>query len=243
MGAIDPPARILVVEDDPDIRSLVARYLSANGLRVTTSENASQADRALADANINLVVLDLNLPGEDGLSLCRRLRGGGSRVPIVMLTARTEEIDRIIGLEMGADDYLAKPFSPRELLARIKAVLRRTDPELGDDNPRSRGFLFEGWKIDLGLRAVFEPQGARVALTTAEFELLRALCEHPGRVLSRDQLLDLTQGKIAPSQGRSVDILVSRLRHKIEQDPKDPKIIKTVRSGGYFFTASVERVQ
>ena len=243
IASADIPPHVLVVEDDPEIRVLVGKYLTDNDFRVTTAENASGMDRALADAKIDLIVLDLNLPSEDGLSICKRLRGADSPIPIVMLTARSEEIDRIIGLEMGADDYLAKPFSPRELLARIRAVLRRTDPERGDEGPGARGFLFEGWKIDLSLREVFEPQGAKVTLTTAEFELLRVFCERSGRVLSREQLLDLTQGRTGLSQGRSVDILVSRLRRKVEQDPNEPRIIKTIRLFGYFFAPPVERIQ
>jgi two-component system OmpR family response regulator len=180
------------------------------------------------------------LPGEDGLSLCRRLRTT-SQVPIIMLTAKGDDVDRILGLEMGADDYLAKPFNPRELLARIRAVLRRANNMRADPAINgSRVLVFSGWRIDQMLRELASPAGARVVLTDAEFGLLRAFCERPGRILSREQLVDLTQGRSLGAFDRSVDILVSRLRRKIEADPHQPSIIKTVRSGGYLFTSTVE---
>ncbi len=231
---------ILVVEDDRDISALVARYLRANDCRVTIAANGRELDRLLDGGKADLIVLDLMLPGEDGLSLCKRLRVQ-SQVPIIMLTAKSDEVDRILGLEMGADDYLAKPFNPRELLARIRAVLRRstvtaTDPAASG----TRALSFLGWQVDRLLREVRNPQGARVALTDAEFGLLQAFCDRPQRVLSRDQLLELTQGRSAAAFERSIDILVSRLRRKIESDPQEPSIIKTVRSGGYLFTPSVE---
>src|SRR3954451_11051000 len=190
---------------------------------------------------IDLIVLDLMLPGEDGLSLCRRLRAT-STIPIVMLTAKSEEIDRIIGLEMGADDYLPKPFNPRELLARIRSVLRRRRAEPASAaGPAGQVLSFAGWQAHLTLRELVNPAGAKVALTGAEFDLLHAFCERSGRVLSRDQLLDLTQGRVVGPFERSIDVLVSRLRHKIERDPREPEFIKTIRSSGYVFTPSVER--
>ena len=230
---------ILIVEDDREISALVARYLAQNDMRCAAAADGRQMDRLLRAGRIDLIVLDLNLPGEDGLAICRRLRQS-SAVPIIMLTARNEDVDRIIGLEMGADDYLAKPFNPRELLARIRAVLRRRD------NPHAaaeevRAFTFLGWTLDAAARKLSNPEGVRIAVTGAEFELLRALCEHAGRVLSRDALLDLTQGRAAAPFERSVDVLISRLRQKIERDPRDPDIIRTIRSSGYLFTPAVER--
>ena len=231
---------ILVVEDDREISALVARYLRANECRVTLTGSGRQVDQLLDGSRIDLIVLDLMLPGEDGLSLCKRLRTH-SQVPIIMLTAKGDEIDRILGLEMGADDYLAKPFNPRELLARIRAVLRRSAiTALSPVATAARVLTFLGWRIDRMLRELRNPAGARIALTDAEFGLLQVFCERPGRVLSRDQLLDLTQGRSAGVFERSIDILVSRLRRKIENDPHDPSIIKTVRSGGYLFTPVVE---
>ncbi|MGU3536285.1 response regulator [Methylobacterium sp. A54F] len=234
-----PTPHILLVEDDREISTLVARYLRANECRVTLAGDGREMDRALADARVDLIVLDLMLPGEDGLSLCRRLRQS-SAIPILMLTAKAEEIDRIVGLELGADDYLAKPFNPRELLARIRAVLRRSGAESPDEDG-SRRLHFVGWTLDIGLRQVLSPEGARIAITGAEFDLLHALCLRPGRVLSRDQLLDLTQGRAAGPFERSIDVLVSRIRQKIERDSRNPEIIRTIRSGGYLFTPDVTR--
>jgi two-component system, OmpR family, response regulator len=232
---------ILVVEDDREISALVAKYLRANECRVSVAGDGREMDRVLAESRIDLIVLDLMLPGEDGLSLCRRLRAASS-VPIVMLTAKSEEIDRIVGLEMGADDYLPKPFNPRELLARIRAVLRRrTSEPVSVSGPARQTVFFAGWQVNLTLRELLSPAGAKVAITGAEFHLLHAFCERPGRVLSRDQLLDLTQGRIAGPYERSIDVLVSRLRQKIERDPREPEFIKTIRSGGYVFTPQVER--
>jgi two-component system, OmpR family, response regulator len=239
-GMASPP-HILVVEDDREISALVAKYLRANECRVSVAGDGREMDRVLAESRIDLIVLDLMLPGEDGLSLCRRLRAA-SAVPIVMLTAKSEEIDRIIGLEMGADDYLPEPFNPRELLARIRAVLRRrmTEP-VSTSGPAGQTIAFAGWQVNLALRELLSPEGAKVAVTGAEFDLLHAFCERPGRVLSRDQLLDLTQGRVAGPYERSIDVRVSRLRQKIEQDPREPEFIKTIRSGGYLFTPQVER--
>jgi two-component system, OmpR family, response regulator len=229
---------ILFVEDDAEISRLVSRYLRANDFRVSAMPDGRKVDRALEDNRFDLILLDLMLPGEDGLSLCRRLRSQSS-VPIIMLTAKGDELDRIVGLEMGADDYLPKPFNPRELLARIRAVLRRTNAAAPVVS-RARHLSFSGWRIDCLIRELKDPNGTRITLTGAEFGLLQVLCERSGRVLSRDQLLDLTQTRSAGSLGRSIDVLISRLRHKIEREPHDPEIIKTVRSGGYLFAATVD---
>nr|WP_279597633.1 response regulator [Methylobacterium sp. J-067] len=239
--AMTAPAtpHILVVEDDREISALVARYLRGNDCRVTLAGDGREMERALAEARIDLIVLDLMLPGEDGFSLCRRLRET-SQIPILMLTAKSEEVDRILGLELGADDYLAKPFNPRELLARIRAILRRVSAEAPEPDERKR-LHFAGWTLDVSLRQLLSPEGARVSITGAEFDLLHALCLRPGRVLSRDQLLDLTQGRAAGPFERSIDVLVSRIRQKIEIDTRNPEYIRTIRSGGYLFTPEVTR--
>jgi two-component system, OmpR family, response regulator len=231
---------ILVIEDDPELSKLVARYLRANGFRVTTAPDGRDFDRLLTDHRFDLVVLDIMLPGEDGLSLCRRARAMSS-VPLVIVSAKGDELDRIVGLEIGADDYLAKPFNPRELLARVKAVLRRTQ----DLNPLAQGaprrqFRFLGWTLDVVHRTLTDASGARVAITSAEFDLLLVFCERPGRVLSREQIVDLTQGRAFSPFERSVDILVSRLRAKIKTGPDVPTPIVTVRASGYQFTPDVE---
>jgi two-component system OmpR family response regulator len=230
---------ILVVDDDREIRDLVAKFLTRHGCRVTAVADGKEMRRALADRRIDLVVLDLMLPGEDGLSLCRRLRAE-SDLPVIMLTAMREDIDRIIGLELGADDYLPKPFNPRELLARIRAVLRRT----GAVTPRGEAnasLRFAGWRLEPGGRRLVAPDGREAELTGGEFDLLLAFAERPGRVLSRDQLLDLTHRRETAPFDRSIDSQVSRLRRKIEPNPSRPALIKTVRSGGYVFTPVVER--
>ena len=229
---------ILIVDDDREIRDLLARFLRKHGFRVETAADGKAMFRTLSAGRFDLVVLDLMLPGEDGLSLCRRVRAD-SDLPIVMLTAIGEDTDRIVGLEMGADDYLAKPFNPRELLARIRAVLRRAPEMRRRDADPSRTFEFQGWALDAGARSLHAPDGALVDLTGGEFDLLLALVEHPGRVLNRDQLLDLTRGREAGPFDRSVDVQVSRLRRKIEEDPKQPALIKTVRGGGYVFAGAV----
>jgi two-component system OmpR family response regulator len=234
---------ILVVEDDRETRALIAKYLRTNACNVTTANDGREMVRAMTDHRVDLLILDVMLPGEDGLSLCRKVRAE-SQMPIIMLTARGEDIDRILGLEMGADDYLAKPFNPRELLARINAVLRRqaaAQSTVGANNGATV-LTFLGWRIDLRLRELRNPAGARVAMTSAEFDLLQTFCERPGRVLSRDSLLDLTQGRNAGAFERSIDVLVSRIRRKIEPDPQDATMIKTVRSGGYMFTPTVDAV-
>lgn len=231
---------ILVVEDDRETRALIAKYLRTNSCNVSTAANGREMDKLMADQRVDLLILDVMLPGEDGLSLCRKVRAQ-SQLPIIMLTARGEDVDRILGLEMGADDYLAKPFNPRELLARIMAVLRRQASAItASASEGAVALTFLGFRIDFRLRELRSPEGARVAMTSAEFDLLRAFCERPGRVLSRDNLLDLTQGRNAGSFERSIDVLVSRIRRKIESDPQNATIIKTVRSGGYLFTPNVE---
>jgi two-component system, OmpR family, response regulator len=233
---------ILVVDDDREIRDLVARYLSGHGLRVRTAAEGRQMARELADWSFDLVILDLMLPGEDGLSLCRRLRVE-TEIPVIMLTAMGEDTDRIIGLEMGADDYIAKPFNPRELLARIKAVLRRTGKAasgLTPDQKAGSKHVFAGWQIDFKTRELFSPDNILIPLSSGEYDLLVAFVTHPQRVLSRDQLLDLARGREAQPFDRAMDVQVSRLRRKIEKDASAPILIKTVRSGGYMFTPDVE---
>lgn len=228
-------ARIVVVEDDPEIRTLLRDYLSRNGCRVDVADGGATFDRLLAQyGEPDLIVLDVMLPGEDGFSICRRLRAT-SRVPVIMLTARGEDIDRIVGLEMGADDYLPKPFNPRELLARIRAVLRRRDEP--PDQPRRRlsvGALI----VDIDARTVSDSAGANIDLTSAEFELLVCFITRPGRVLSRDQLMDWTRGRRADAFDRTIDVQVSRLRKKIEGCGSP--LIKTVRSAGYILAVPVE---
>ncbi|MBR0870797.1 response regulator [Bradyrhizobium tropiciagri] len=229
---------ILIVEDDQETRHLVARYLSENGLAVGAVPNGREMDRHLAQHRVDLVVLDLMLPGEDGLTLCRRIRADRS-TPIIFLTAKSDEVDRILGLEMGADDYLAKPFNPRELLARINAVLRRQAASLSAAaGSTSRRMTFEGWTIDFRMRELRDPEGAQIPVTSAEFDLLQAFCERHGRILSRDSLLSLT-GRPGGSFGRSVDVLVSRLRGKLDR-MTGASMIRTVRTGGYIFTPQVE---
>lgn len=229
---------MLIVDDDVEIRDLLSRFLAQHGLRTSTAGDGRQMEQRLRDGRFDLLVLDLMLPGEDGLSLCRRLRATSS-LPIIMLTAVGEETDRIVGLEMGADDYVTKPFNPRELLARIKAVLRRASG-VGQRTPGDVGRLtFDGWRLDVGRRELHSPDGLLVPLTGGELDLLIAFAEHPRRVLSRQQLLDLTRGRLAAPFDRSIDVQVSRLRRKIETDPAAPELIKTVRSGGYLFTPRV----
>jgi two-component system, OmpR family, response regulator len=233
---------ILVVEDDRETRSLIAKYLRGNGCNVSGATDGREMARAMADHRVDLLILDVMLPGEDGLSLCRKVRAE-SQVPIIMLTARGEDVDRILGLEMGADDYLAKPFNPRELLARINAVLRRRAvAQTASATNGATAVTFLKWQINFRLRELRNPEGARVAMTSAEFDLLRTFCERPGRVLSRDNLLDLTHGRSSGSFERSIDVLVSRIRRKIETDPQEATMIKTVRSGGYMFTPTVDPI-
>jgi two-component system OmpR family response regulator len=230
---------LLIVDDDREICALLTKFMVRHGYRASSAGNGPAMMKAIEDARIDLVVLDLMLPGEDGLSLCRRIRSV-STLPIIMLTAMGEEMDRIIGLEMGADDYLAKPFNPRELLARIKAVLRRAGTARAATSPAGRVLAFHGWRLDTARRQLFSPEDMLVPLRAGEYELLLAFVDHPQRVLSRDQLLDLARGRNASAYDRSVDVQVSRLRRKIEPDAAEPRLIQTVRGGGYIFSAVVE---
>jgi len=230
---------ILVVDDHQEIRDLVARYLEQYEMRVSTARDGQEMKKRLASSAIDLVVLDLMMPGEDGLALCRHLREH-SQIPVIMLTAMAEETDRVLGLEMGADDYLTKPFFPRELLARIKAVLRRTEalpPQR--ETPVVEQLRFADWRLDVARRELVGLDEVAVPLSTAEFKLLSTFLAHPRRVLSREQLLDLTRGRQADVFDRSIDNQVSRLRRKIEQDPSNPVLIKTVWGGGYMLSVEV----
>jgi two-component system, OmpR family, response regulator len=234
---MDPSPHLLVLDDDPDVSGMVARLMRDHGFRVSLATDGRALNRAMADYKIDLVLLDLMLPGEDGLSICRRMRLS-SNVPIIMLTGLGTESDRVVGLEMGADDYLTKPFSTRELLARVRAVLRRTRTfEIPDK--QSTVMLFDHWRLNLALRQLHSPDGLLVPLTGSEFDLLATFCHHPSRVLSREKLLDLAHGRAASLFDRSIDVQVSRLRRKIEADVADPAMIITVRNGGYMFTPEV----
>lgn len=236
---MDSAPHVLFVEDDPEIRALVADFLRQSGFRVTVAQDGEEMDRIMRTDAVDLLILDIMLPKEDGLSLCRRVRGSGN-LPVIMLTARGSEIDRVVGLEIGADDYLTKPFSTHELVARIRALLRRSQYPVLEPRARRRSILtFADWRLDLVARRLHSRDGTRVPLTSGEFELLVAFCEHANRVLTRDQLLDYTHCKVPAVVDRSIDIQVSRLRRKIEKDPKDPVLIQTVRSGGYVFAAEV----
>jgi two-component system, OmpR family, response regulator len=237
---MDSEGHILVVDDDAEIRGLVAEYLSTNGYQVSTARDGTEMRSALEADRPDLVVLDVMLPGEDGLSLCRALRAN-SNLPVIMLTARREEIDRIIGIEMGADDYLGKPFNPRELLARIKGVLRRARamPESKGDAKRLR---FAGWILDCTGRHLVDAQGVIVPLSGAQYRLLAVFLKHPNRVLERDELVDQTLGREATPFDRSIDVQVSRLRQLLRDNAREPRILKTVRNGGYVLAAAVERL-
>ena len=230
---------ILVVDDHREIRDAVRQILERNGYRATTAASGSEMRRQIRNEDIDLIVLDLMLPGDDGLTLCRELRASSTRVPIIILTAKGEEIDRILGLEMGADDYVAKPFSGRELVARIKAVLRRTrnaDNSIASDRQM---FRFGTWALDTARRELELENDVLVPLSTGEYNLLLAFVRHPQRVLSREQLLDWGKGTTAEASDRSIDLQVSRLRRKIGDDARNPQVIKTVRGGGYIFTLPV----
>jgi two-component system OmpR family response regulator len=228
---------ILVVDDDTEIRTLLRDYLERNGLRATAVADGRAMRAALERGRFDLVILDLMLPGEDGLSLCRDLRAR-SNLPVIMLTARGEETDRIVGLEMGADDYLAKPFNPRELLARIKAVLRRTRTLPATDSSDIRRFRFAGWTLELARRQLLSPDGVVVALSGGEYRLLEVLLQRPNQVLSRDQLLDLTRGREALPFDRSIDVQIGRLRRRLRDE--SAVLIQTVRGEGYVLAAEVE---
>ena len=234
------PFSLLVVDDDPEIRRLLKEYLQKNQFRVEVADDGLQMFAALDRRPFDLIVLDLMMPGEDGLSLLRRLRVN-SNIPVVMLTAMGEETDRILGLEMGADDYLPKPFNPRELLARIKSVLRRVETLPGSaDHSESTQARFLGWSLDFQQRHLTSADGVVIPLSGGEFRLLRVFVEHSGRVLSRDQLLEFTQGRESNPFDRSVDVLVGRLRKRLMEEPKNPLILHTVRGEGYLFSADVE---
>ena len=232
---------ILIVDDHREIRELVSRSLVKEGFRASSAGDGKAMRKVLADSSIDLIILDLMLPGEDGLAICRALRAE-SDIPIIMLTAKGDEIDRVIGLEMGADDYLPKPFGSRELISRIRAVLRRTRmPAVTDDRQKPKRYRFDRWSFDVESRDLLRDDGVVVPLSTGEYDLLLAFIERPQRTLNRDQLLDLARGRAANAFDRSVDTQVSRLRKKIESDPGDPKIIKTVWGGGYVFTPTVRQ--
>jgi two-component system OmpR family response regulator len=239
---MEPTPHVLVVDDSADIREPLARYLSKKGMRVTAASGGQEVRKLVKGNAFDLVVLDIMMPGEDGLSLCRFLQET-SDVPVILLTALVEETDRIVGLEVGADDYVTKPFSPRELLARIRAVLRRTQSPTNrrDAVPTAREFRFDRWRLDARSRELIGRDEVSVPLSTAEFRLLLVFLQRPHLVLSREQLLDLTAGRALEPFERSIDNQVSRLRKKIEVDPKKPAIIKTVWGGGYVLASDVER--
>lgn len=233
---------VLVVDDDRDIRELIAQYLEKNGMRVSVAANGREMRAVLEGGPPDIIVLDLMLPGEDGLVLCRELRASRHRsVPVLMLTARGEETDRIVGLEMGADDYLPKPFGLRELLARIKAVLRRARmlPPGMQVSESAHVLAFGDWRLDTIARHLLDAEGTVVALSGAEYRLLRVFLDHPQRVLTRDQLLSLTQGRQADAIDRSIDLLVSRVRQRLRDVAREPRYIKTLRNEGYVFSAAV----
>jgi two-component system OmpR family response regulator len=233
---------ILIVDDNREIRELLAKYLAKNGMRVSQSASAADARRALKEKAIDLIVLDIMMPGEDGLSLCRHIQETSEK-PVIFLSAMAEDTDRIVGLEIGADDYLTKPFNPRELLARIKAVTRRSntlpqaETALSDNRHAIR---FDRWVFDPERREVRGEDGTALNLSTGEFRLLSVLLRHPGVVMTRDRLLDLTRGRDSAPFDRSMDNQVSRLRKKLERDPKNPEIIKTVWGGGYVLSCRVD---
>jgi len=231
---------ILIVDDDAEIRALLGQYLQKNGYRTTVVADGRSMWSTLGRGKVDLIVLDLMLPGEDGLTLCQKLRAEGD-TPIIMLTARGEETDRIVGLEMGADDYLAKPFSPRELLARIKSVLRRyRSLPLNLRTEEARAIAFAGWRLDTVARHLLSPDGVVTSLSGAEYRLLRIFLGHAHQVLTRDQLMVLSRGRDSEPFERSIDLQVSRLRHRLGDDPANPRIIKTVRGEGYVLAVPVK---
>lgn len=235
-----PDTSILMVDDDPDIRDLVGRLLEREGYRMRLAESGRAMDAELLKGSPDLIILDLMMPGEDGLSICRRLRAS-SAVPILMLTAKSDETDRVVGLELGADDYLPKPFGPRELLARVRALLRRSGMNQAAQQPIVRRYAFDRFVIDIDARVVIV-EDEPAALTSAEFDLLTCFVLRPRRVLSRDQILDWTHGRNCDPLDRTVDILVSRLRRKLDNLSPGSGLISTVRNGGYLLTASVRQV-
>ncbi len=232
---------ILVVDDHREIRELISRALVKEGFRVTAAGDGKAMRNALADSRIDLILLDLMLPGESGLALCREVRTT-SNIPIIMVTAKGDEIDRVIGLELGADDYIPKPFGTRELVARIHAVLRRTRTDSGENRaaPKTRHFTFDRWRLDVEARELVRDDGVAIPLSTGEFDLLMVMVTRPKRVLTRETLLDLARGRSASAFDRSIDTQVSRLRKKLEADPTEPRIIQTVWGGGYLFAPEVK---
>jgi len=238
---MDSLSRIAVVEDDPEISRMMTSYMADNGFEVTAARSGRDLDRVMSAGKFDCVILDVGLPGEDGLSICRRIRGKSS-VPIIMVTGRGTDTDRIVGLELGADDYLPKPFNPRELLARVRAVMRRSTNAEPPQAQAPESLMFEGWRLDMARRQLFAPDGAPKSLTSGEFNILSIFCQNPRKVLSRDDLLELLHGRAAAVFDRSIDVQISRLRRKIETNLKDPSFIKTVRYGGYFFTPGVTAI-
>jgi len=236
----DDQPRLLLVDDEDTLREPLAEYLSRQGFRVTEADSAAHARTALRDDTPDLVLLDIMMPGEDGLSLCRHLVEARD-IPVILLTAKGEPTDRIVGLEIGADDYVVKPFEPRELVARIRSVLRRAHRNGASTEP-GESYLFEGWQLDPLKRRLTDPEGVVVPISSAEFRLLSALLDHPRQVMDRDRLLDLVQGREAHLFDRAVDNQVSRLRRKIEVDSRNPQLIQTVWGGGYMLAADVRRV-
>jgi two-component system OmpR family response regulator len=235
-----PAARILMVDDDPGIRDVVSDFLGRHGYQVETAADAREMDAALERTPVDLIVLDLMLPGEDGLAICRRLSNAEGAPPIIMLSAMGEDTDRIVGLEVGADDYVSKPCNPRELLARVRAVLRRTEQRF-TEAPTTAGCEFGGWRLDLVRRELRSAHGVVVNLSSGEFSLLRAFVEHPQRVLTRDQLLELARGPSSDAFDRAIDVQISRLRRKLD-DGGGSDLIRTIRNEGYMFTAKVRRL-
>jgi two-component system, OmpR family, response regulator len=231
---------IAVVEDDAEIRALVRGLLCREGFEAVACTGGGDLDRLMEQRRVDLIVLDLMLAGEDGLSICRRLRRAPVEPPVLMVTAKGDDIDRIVGLEIGADDYLPKPFNPRELVARVRSILRRTrDTRRPAQHQAAETYRFAGWTLDSGSRQLTDPDGRPVELTCAEFDLLMAFITRAQRVLNRDQLLDWTRGRSAAPLDRTIDVQLSRLRRKLRDDPKEPAIIRTVRGGGYLFAPTV----
>nr|WP_269751161.1 response regulator transcription factor [Acuticoccus mangrovi] len=228
----------MVVEDDPEIGGMLVDALAKSGMQPELAGSGPQMDALMHLHRFDLVILDIMLPGEDGFSICRRLRAQHT-IPIIMLTAVGEEVDRIIGIEIGADDYITKPFSTRELVARVRGLLRRASYG-ATASDRHTPLRFDGWRIDPVRRQVYDPQATRIAMTSAEFDLLYVFCQNPGRILSREELLRHTHAGLAGPIERSVDVHISRIRQKIEENPREPVLLKTVRLGGYLFTATVE---
>ena len=237
---MEKPDSILIVDDDLEIRRLLADYLARNGFAALAARDGREMWQMLERHVVDLVVLDLMLPDTDGLTLCRDLRAKGN-LPVLMLTARGEETDRIVGIEMGADDYLVKPFNPRELLARIKSILRRTRSLPPNLRPEpTRCLAFSGWCLDTATRLLTSPDGVATPLSGGEYRLLRILLDHPNRVLNRDQLTEMIQGREAEPYDRAVDVQVSRLRQRLRDDSREPQLIKTVRGEGYVLASTVE---